>query len=66
MAKYLTIVSYTAEGLKGLMAKGGTARVEAAHKFVASAGGSVESGQRVRPRRCYHRKSSIAGSVPAA
>jgi uncharacterized protein with GYD domain len=43
MAKYLCIVTYTAEGLKGLMAKGGTARVEAAHKFVASAGGSVES-----------------------
>lgn len=43
MAKYLAIVSYTAEGLKGLMAKGGTARVEAAHKFAAGAGGSVES-----------------------
>jgi uncharacterized protein with GYD domain len=43
MAKYLTVVSYTAEGLKGLIAKGGTARVEAARKFVASAGGSVES-----------------------
>ena len=43
MAKYLCIVTYTAEGLKGLIAKGGTARVEAARKFVASAGGSVES-----------------------
>ena len=43
MAKYLCIVTYTAEGLKGLMAKGGTARVEASRKFVASAGGSVES-----------------------
>jgi uncharacterized protein with GYD domain len=43
MAKYLTIATYTAEGLKGLMAKGGTARVEAAKKFVASAGGSLES-----------------------
>jgi uncharacterized protein with GYD domain len=43
MAKYLCIVTYTAEGLKGLMAKGGTARVEAARKFVTSAGGSVES-----------------------
>jgi uncharacterized protein with GYD domain len=43
MAKYLTIVTYTAEGLKGLMSKGGTARVEAARKFVASAGGSIES-----------------------
>jgi len=43
MAKYLAIVTYTAEGLKGLMAKGGTARVEAARKLVASAGGSLES-----------------------
>lgn len=43
MAKYLAIVTYTAEGLKGLMAKGGTARVEATRKFLASAGGSLES-----------------------
>jgi hypothetical protein len=37
MAKYLAIVGYAAEGLKGLMAKGGTARVDAAHQFVALA-----------------------------
>ena len=43
MAKYLAIVTYTAEGLTGLMAKGGTARVEASRKLVASAGGTVES-----------------------
>jgi uncharacterized protein with GYD domain len=43
MAKYLAIVTYTSAGLEGLMAKGGTARVEAARKFVASAGGSLES-----------------------
>ena len=43
MAKYLCIVNYTAEGLKGVTAKGGTARVEASRKFVASAGGSLES-----------------------
>jgi len=43
MAKYLAIASYTAEGLKGLMAKGGTARVEAARKVLADAGGSLES-----------------------
>lgn len=42
MAKYLAIVTYTAEGLKGLIAKGGTARVEAARKFLASAGGSLD------------------------
>jgi uncharacterized protein with GYD domain len=43
MAKYLGIISYTAEGLKGLMAKGGTARVEASRELLASAGGSLES-----------------------
>ena len=43
MAKYLAIITYTAEGLKGLMAKGGTARVDASRKFLASAGGSLES-----------------------
>ena len=43
MAKYLAIVTYTAEGLKGLLDKGGTARVEAARKFLASAGGSLDS-----------------------
>jgi uncharacterized protein with GYD domain len=41
MAKYLAIITYTAEGLKGLMAKGGTARVDASRKFLASAGGSL-------------------------
>ena len=43
MAKYLGIITYTAEGLKGLIAKGGTARVEASREFVASVGGSLES-----------------------
>jgi uncharacterized protein with GYD domain len=43
MAKYLAVITYTAEGLKGLQAKGGTARVEASREFVASAGGSLES-----------------------
>jgi uncharacterized protein with GYD domain len=43
MAKYLAAITYTAEGLKGLMAKGGTARVEASREFLASAGGSLES-----------------------
>lgn len=43
MAKYLAIVTYTAEGLRGVKAKGGTARVEASRKLVASAGGSIES-----------------------
>jgi uncharacterized protein with GYD domain len=43
MAKYLAIASYTADGIKGLIDKGGTARVEASRKFVEGAGGSVES-----------------------
>ncbi len=43
MAKYLAIVTYTAEGLKGLMAKGAAARVEASGKLLGSAGGSLES-----------------------
>ena len=43
MPKYLAIITYTAEGLKGLMDKGGTARVEASREFVASAGGTLES-----------------------
>ena len=43
MAKYLAIITYTAEGLKGLIDKGGTARVEASRELVASVGGSLES-----------------------
>jgi uncharacterized protein with GYD domain len=42
MGKYLAIASYTTEGVKGLMAKGGTARVEAAQRVLADAGGSLE------------------------
>lgn len=42
MAKYLSIASYTPEGIKGLMAKGGTARVEAARQVLADAGGTLE------------------------
>jgi uncharacterized protein with GYD domain len=42
MAKYLSIASYTPEGIKGLMAKGGTARVEAARRVIADAGGTLE------------------------
>jgi uncharacterized protein with GYD domain len=42
MAKYLSIASYTQEGIKGLMAKGGTARVEASRRVLADAGGTLE------------------------
>ena len=43
MAKYLTIARYTAAGIKGVIDKGGTARVDAARKLVEGAGGSMES-----------------------
>ena len=43
MAKYLITASYTAEGMKGVISKGGTARRDAVAKMVADLGGSVES-----------------------
>lgn len=43
MAKYLYIGSYTAQGAKGVMQQGGSARREAAKKAVESVGGTVES-----------------------
>ena len=43
MAKYLIKASYSPEGIKGVMAKGGTARVDAIGKMAAAAGGSMES-----------------------
>lgn len=43
MAKYLSKASYSTEGIKGVMKAGGTSRVEAVKKAIASVGGSVES-----------------------
>lgn len=43
MAKYLIVASYTNPGIKGVSAKGGTARREAVEKMVADLGGHVES-----------------------
>ncbi len=43
MAKYLYVGSYTAQGAKGTLAKGGSARREAARKAVESVGGTIES-----------------------
>ena len=43
MAKYLVVASYTAEGIKGVVSKGGTARKDAVAKMVADLGGTVES-----------------------
>ena len=43
MAKYMIKASYSPEGIKGVMAKGGTARADAIGKLVAGVGGSLES-----------------------
>ena len=43
MAKYLLEVSYTLEGLKGVVAKGGAARKAAAQAAAKSVGGKVDS-----------------------
>ena len=43
MPKFMLEVRYTREGLQGVVAKGGTARVEAATAGVESAGGTVEA-----------------------
>ncbi len=43
MAKYLWQVSYTAEGLKGLLKEGGSSRVAAIQRLAESRGGKVEA-----------------------
>ena len=43
MAKYLYIGSYTAQGAKGVMQQGGSARRDAAKKVIESIGGTLES-----------------------
>jgi uncharacterized protein with GYD domain len=43
MPKYMLKLSYTLEGLKGVKAKGGSSRVEAAEGAVKSVGGSIEA-----------------------
>ena len=43
MSKYLIKASYSPEGMKGVMARGGSARVDAIEKLVAGVGGSMES-----------------------
>lgn len=43
MAKYLLKVSYTAEGIKGVMKEGGTGRVSAIESLAGSLGGSIEA-----------------------
>jgi uncharacterized protein with GYD domain len=43
MAKYLIEVSYTLDGVKGLLKEGGSGRVAAVKHLIEGAGGSVES-----------------------
>jgi uncharacterized protein with GYD domain len=43
MSKYLIQARYTAEGAKGLLAGGGTARRTATEKAIASVGGKMEA-----------------------
>ena len=43
MPKYLLKVSYTADGVKGVMKDGGTKRRQAAEAAVKSTGGSLEA-----------------------
>jgi uncharacterized protein with GYD domain len=43
MAKYLLKVSYSVDGLKGVMKEGGTSRVKAVERALAGVGGSLES-----------------------
>lgn len=43
MSKYLIIANYSAEGVKGVMAAGGSARKTAVESSIAQLGGSVES-----------------------
>ena len=43
MTKYLLKVSYSTEGLQGVMKAGGSARVKAVEQMLAGVGGSLES-----------------------
>jgi uncharacterized protein with GYD domain len=43
MGKYLLKVSYTTDGIKGVMKDGGTSRVASVEKALSGIGGSLES-----------------------
>jgi len=43
MSKYLWHVSYTPEGMKGVLKEGGTSRREMVEKLAANMGGTIES-----------------------
>ncbi|MGH3516350.1 MAG: GYD domain-containing protein [Haloechinothrix sp.] len=60
MTKYLWQVTYTADGAKGLMAEGGSARRDVIRQMVESVGGRVEA--------CYYAFGAadlyVIGEVP--
>jgi len=43
MARYMIEVSYTREGIQGIMKEGGSSRADMVGKMIADLGGSVES-----------------------
>ena len=43
MPKYLTVASYTAQGAKGLLKEGGTARRAAVEELMKNLGGRLEA-----------------------
>ena len=43
MANYLVIANYSAEGIKGVIKNGGSARVDAVKKSIEGLGGKVQS-----------------------
>ncbi len=43
MPKYLSLGSYTAEGLKGVLSEGGSSRREAVQQLLESLGGKLEA-----------------------
>ena len=43
MAKFMIKVSYSAKGIKGVMAEGATSRIDTIRGLIASVGGTMES-----------------------
>jgi uncharacterized protein with GYD domain len=43
MAKYMIKVSYSAKGIRGVMAEGATSRIDTIRGLIASVGGTMES-----------------------
>lgn len=65
MPKYLFTGSYTAEGVRALLADGGTARLEATERMVASLGGRVVSYDFVMGEDDFVLIAELPGDVEA-